>query len=515
MKTAITHAHAETESRDPCRSGSALECAKQRLPTLATFVIAVASTIVLTLAGCASTEGIASHAVPLSPAQVGVVDAQVGPAVAPDWWGAFSDPALTGLIERALADSPSLKASQARVERAAAGVAAAGANAGPKVEGQFDATRQRFTANGLYPPPLAGSMQTTSTLQAAGSWDLDLFGRNRAALDAAIGTERAAEADRQAARVLLSSNVARTYLQLARLLRQREIAERSLAQRDEFLGLIRQRVQAGIDTAVELRQGEGALPETRQQIEALDEQMGLARHALAALTVQPPNALDALAPHLSALHAVALPATLPADLLGRRADISAARWRVEAASHDVAAARAQFYPNIDLTAFIGLSSFGLDRLLRAGSEQYGVGPAVRLPIFDAGRLRANLRGRASDLDVAIETYNGAVLDAVHDTADQLGSLQSIEHQRREQTLALAAAESAYDLAKQRYRAGLGTYLTVLTAETSVLNQRRGDADLQARVLDTQVALIRALGGGYAATPAEEGLLVQRTAHAGR
>jgi len=235
----------------------------------------------------------------------------------------------------------------------------------------------------------------------------------------------------------------------------------------------------------------------------------LARHALAALTAQPPTALDTLSPRLSALHAVALPATLPADLLGRRADISAARWRVEAATQDVAAARAQFYPNINLSAFIGLSSIGLDRLLRAGSEQYGVGPAIRLPLFDAGRLRANLRGRASDLDLAIETYNGAVVDAVRDVADQLGSLQSIERQRREQAQARAAAESAYDLALQRYRAGLGNYLNVLTAETNVLAQRRSAADLEARALDVQVALIRALGGGY-----DDAAAPQRTARAG-
>jgi outer membrane protein TolC len=123
---------------------------------------------------------------------------------------------------------------------------------------------------------------------------------------------------------------------------------------------------------------------------------------------------------------VSLPEALPADLLGRRADISAARWRIEAATRDVDAARAQFYPNINITAFVGLSSVGLDRVLRSGSEQYGAGPAIHLPIFDAGRLRANLRGKASDLDLAIESYNGTVVDAVHDVADQLGSLQSLE-----------------------------------------------------------------------------------------
>ncbi|MEP7058162.1 MAG: efflux transporter outer membrane subunit [Caldimonas sp.] len=482
---------------DDC--GRPFECAKRRLPTVAALLIALASSIVLTLAGCASTGGIAPTATVVAPARVGIPDTAADvPALDANWWLRFGDPQLSALIERALADSPSLKAAGARLARAAANVGSAEAARGPQVNGSFDAMRQRFSANGLYPPPLAGSTRDTGTLQATGSWDLDLFGRNRAALDAAIGAERAAAADREASRVLLASNVARTYLQLARAVAQRDVATRSLAQRDEFVGLIRQRVQAGIDSNVELRQGEGALPETRQQLEAIDEQIVLARHALAALGAQPPAALDGLTPRLAGLHATALPAQLPADLLGRRADIGAARWRVEAATQDVAAARAQFYPNINLSAFVGLSSIGLDRLLRSGSEQYGAGPAIHLPIFDAGRLRANLRGRASDLDLAIESYNGVVVDAVRDVADQLGSLQSIERQRREQALALAAAESAYDLATQRYRAGLGTYLTVLNAESSVLTQRRSGADLEARALDAQVALIRALGGGYAA-----------------
>ncbi|MGE5115741.1 MAG: efflux transporter outer membrane subunit, partial [Betaproteobacteria bacterium] len=303
-----------------------------------------------------------------------------------------------------------------------------------------------------------------------------------------------------AARLQLTGNVARGYVGLARLLEQRRIAERSLAQRDEVLSLVRQRVGAGLDTNVELRQAEGALPEVRAQIEALDEQIALARHALAALSAQPPAALDALAPELRAVHAVDVPAALPVDLLGQRADVSAARWRVEAATQDVAQARTLFYPNVDLMAFVGLNSFGLDRLLRAGSENFGVGPALRLPLFDAGRLRANLRGRTADLDAAVESYNAAVLDAVRDAADQIASLQSVGRQQGEQAAAQGAAESAYDLALQRYRAGLGTYLVVLTAETNVLAQRRAAAELKARALDAQVALARALGGGYRDAP---------------
>ena len=155
---------------------------------------------------------------------------------------------------------------------------------------------------------------------------------------------------------------------------------------------------------------------------------------------------------------------------------------MEAATKGVDSAKAQFYPNVSLTAFVGLSSIGLDRLIDSGSQQYGVGPAIHLPIFDAGRLRAQLRAKTADLDAAVESYNGAILDAVRETADQLGARQSVQRQREQQAQAREAAEAAYDIATQRYRAGLSGYLTVLTAETSLLNQRRLSVDLQAREL---------------------------------
>lgn len=475
---------------------------RRTVPVMTVLVVALVSSAVLTLAGCASTRGIAPSAQKVEPATLGLVAAAAAaPSIDAQWWRAFGDDALSGLVERALAGNPNLRVAQARLARAQAGAELVRSADWPQVNGSFEAQRQHFTANGMIPPPLAGTMRETGTLQAGASWELDFFGRNRAALDAAVGAQRAAEADAQASRVLLASNVARSYLQLARLVEQRQVAQASLQQRDSVLSLIRQRVDAGLDTKVELRQGEGALPETRAQLEALDEQITLTRHALAALTVQAPNALDALAPRLATLKAQPLPGAVPADLLGRRADVSAARWRVEAATGDMAAARAQFYPNVNLTAFAGFSSIGLDRLLKSSSEQYGMGPAIRLPIFDAGRLRANLRGKSADLDAAVESYNATLVDAVRDVADQIASLQSITRQQAEQGLARDAAESAYDIAVQRYKAGLGTYLVVLNAESGVLAQRRAAADLQARALDTQVALIRSLGGGYAdATP---------------
>lgn len=482
--------------------------------TLIAIAVAVACTAVLTLGGCANSAGIAPVARTIAPDSVGLDTSAAAPALAADWWRGFGDPALNDLIERALAGNPSLKIAQARLERAQAAVAGSRAAEGLQVNGDLNATRQRFSATSIYPPPLGGSTQTLATAQIGALWEFDFFGRNRAAIEAAVGAERAAQADKEAARIVLASNVARTYVQLGHRFEQREVAARSLKQRDEILSLIRQRVRGGLDTNVELRQGEGALPEARQQIEQLDEQIMLARHALAALTVQAPNALDSLIAPLATVQAVPLPAAMPADLLSRRADITAARWRIEAATSDMKSAKAQFYPNINLTAFIGLASIGLDQLVKAGSEQYGAGPALHLPIFDSGRLRAALRGKTADLDAAIESYNGAVLDAVHEVADRVSSLRSIGRQRAEQASAQAAAESAYDLAAQRYKAGLGNYLTVLNAEAAVLNQRRQAADLKARALDEQIALIRALGGGYAPDsplPPRAALAGQRTA----
>jgi NodT family efflux transporter outer membrane factor (OMF) lipoprotein len=461
----------------------------RRAPSLAALVAALA------LAGCASFSGIEPQARLSDPAAMTPTGAaSTVPAVAPQWWKAFGDAQLDTLVDQALAGSPTLKVAQARLNRARAVLEVANAATLPQVEGSLDVRRQRYTETGAVPPPLAGSIRDSGTLQLGASWEIDFFGKYAQALEAALGGARASQAEVDAARVLLASQVARGYFQLARMNDQLQVAERSLAQRDEQLGLVRDRVRAGLDTTLELRQSEGALPEARQQIEALKEQSELTRNALAALVGRPDLRIEPRS--LAQAHPAAVPDVLPADLLARRADITAARWRVEAATHDVASAKAQFYPNVNLSAFIGLSSIGLSNLLDSGSLQWGVGPALHLPIFDAGRLRANRRGKTADLDLAVESYNGALLDAVRDAADQVASSRSIVRQQAEQKQAQQAAESAYEIAVQRYRAGLGTYLNVLSAETAVLNQRRLAVDLAGRALDTQVQLMRALGGGF-------------------
>ncbi len=191
-----------------------------------------------------------------------------------------------------------------------------------------------------------------------------------------------------------------------------------------------------------------------------------------------------------------MPGQLGTDLLGRRADVVAARWRVESAMHDVALTRTLFYPNLNLGAFIGLNALGLGQLLRAGSVEYGVTPALRLPLFDGDRLRHQLGARQAELDAAIAHYNATLLDAVREAGDALASDASLQLQHTEQEAALASAQRALELARQRFDAGLGNYLAVLQAETPLLAQRRQATDLLARHLDNRVLLVKALGGGW-------------------
>jgi NodT family efflux transporter outer membrane factor (OMF) lipoprotein len=432
----------------------------------------------------------------VGPEAVGLQPGVGSPAVPEQWWQSLGDEQLNALVELALKDHPSLAVARARAARGLALADLSRAASGPQAGLDLEVTRQRYSANGLIPEPIGGNYWNSGTLQATLSWEPDLFGRHDADLQAAQGQARAAEADSATARLALATQVARSYVGLARLIAQHEVTQRTLAQREEMLRLTRQRVDAGLDTQVELVQSEGGLPDARTQLEQLAEQILLARHQLAALTAQAPSALDALSPRLAGLSAQELPAQLNADLLGRRPDVVAARWRAEAATQDVSSARAQFYPNVNLSAFAGLSALGLDKFIDIGSRQMGVGPAIRLPLFDGGRLRAQLGTRRADLDAAIAQYNGAVLDAVREVGDALGSLPSLARQQQQQALAQASAERAYALALQRYRAGLSPYLVVLNTETQLLGQRHLAVDLQARRLDTQLQLMRSLGGGW-------------------
>ncbi len=351
---------------------------------------ALSAVAIASLSACANFSGIFSSAKVVEPRAAGL-STQAIPAdsVALDsqWWKAYGDDQLNRLVDLALANNPSLRVAQARVQRVMASIDNAEAANAPQLSASLDATHQLYTRNGLVPAPIGGSEREVGTLQMSGSWELDLFGKNRAALDAAIGQSRAAQADAQAARMLLASNVARNYFQWMRVQGQLEVAQRTLAQREQTRQLVKDRLQAGLDTQLELQQSESALPDARYQIETLKEQEALLLNALAALTSQQNSALALTVKQPSAINLVASAQTkvqaVPLDLLGRRADVVAARWRVEAATKDVDNAKTQFYPNINLTAFAGFSSIGFDKLVQSSSGQWGVGPAIRLPLLKA------------------------------------------------------------------------------------------------------------------------------------
>ena len=414
------------------------------------------------------------------------------------WWQTFKDPQLDALVAQALQASPNLRAAQARIVRAQAVSEGLGANEKVQAIATLDASQQRFSAVGMYPPPLAGGNVQLANAQLNLSYEWDFFGKNRAALDASIGATQAAIADAQQARLLLSTQVTRTYLTMLRLQAQRALQASYLAQREQANVIARARKDAGLDSELQFLSTPlaGSMPEIRQQIEALGEQVALARNRLAALVGKTSLDLEWPDDALQVLQAAPQQDSVPMDLLGRRPDIVAARWRVEAATADMAYAKALFYPNINLTAFVGLNSVGWSNITNAGSEQWGLGPALRLPVFDTGRLRANLHGKSAELDAAVESYNALLLEAVRDVNEQLTSLRYIGAQQKEQKLAQANAQALLEIAQQRYASGLSTRAGVLNAQSALIPHQRQAIELHARALETQAQLLRSLGGGY-------------------
>jgi NodT family efflux transporter outer membrane factor (OMF) lipoprotein len=455
------------------------------------------------LAGCASTHQLRPEAVAVQPNALQTqqslsgtpIDAAAWPQT--QWWTAFGDSQLNDLIAEALAGNPGLRIAEARTREALAQVAAVDSSRYPDAGLSGQAARGRFSEHGLFPAPIAGNWGTVAQLTATLSWQVDFWGKNRAAYERALGAERAAAVESQAARLTLAANIAHAYARLQEDSLQLNVARQTLKEREQVLSLTRDRNAAGLDSRLELTQAQAALPAAREQIEQLDDAATHARHALAALTgAGPDRSLSIRDPAVTIVTPAALPSAVPAELLGHRPDLVAQRWRVEAASQGIREATAQFYPNVDLLAFVGLQNVGSTNLLSAANRQYGIAPAFTLPLFDAGKRRANLAAQDAQYDEAVEQYNQTVTDALRQVVDALTSMASLGRERAEQREALANAQEAYDLSLLRFREGVGNYLQVLSAESQLLAQRSLDAQLQARSLDLSVDLVQALGGGY-------------------
>lgn len=419
------------------------------------------------------------------------------PQVASDWWRSLHDPQFDRLVQRALNGNPGLAETLARLRQARAQVEVVHSDILPQASLDGADTRQRFSKNDIYPPPYAGGTFWEGNIGANLSWDIDFWGRQAALVDQARGQADAVALDYEGARLALIGALAQSYVELDRAYALADVARLTLAQREHILDITRKLVASGLDTNVELRETDGAVAQARVDLETAENARLRAVHELAALVGTGADTYASIArPTFDADAALPLPASLPADLLARRPDIRAAQQRVEAALAGKKAASAAFYPDIDLRAFVGLASFGITPLFQASSATYGVGPAIHLPLFDAGRLEAEYKGSVAGIDVSVAAYNDTIVKAVQQVADGLSDIESLRRELAAQKVTLDDDEDAFRLASLRYDAGLTNYLVELNAETELLAARRQRVDLVHAQALNRIRLVLAIGGGF-------------------
>lgn len=451
--------------------------------------------IALTLSGCAAIPPDGSSKLAMQPTQLGLQNAVIDwPSV--DWWATYQDPQLDRLVADVLAKNPSLDAAQARLAMAQSATRGARAVQLPQINAGYQMTRERYSQNSLYPEPYGGSMQTDSSLRLNVGLDLDLWGKNRSRFAAATSQEHAAQADMQVARNALASAAVQSYFSLQSSLAQEAVISQITSQLENVVDITRERVTAGLDTQVEVNQALSALASAKVQLSQARTNSGLIRNQLSALLATSPERAARIAPVAFGPRTPDVPAQLPLDLLGRRADIVAAKHRISSSSSEISAAKADFFPNINLSAFAGFASLGVAKLLSSDSQVYGVGPALTLPLFHGGALNAQLAGKRAHRDLAIADYNQTLLDAVREVADACTSLRGLQQQATQQAHSLEAISAAYDIAVQRYKAGLGNFLQVLLAQNEVQKQSLLATDMKARAYQLDARLATALGGGY-------------------
>jgi NodT family efflux transporter outer membrane factor (OMF) lipoprotein len=481
---------------------------EKRVDIMRSILPLIGLTALIGLAGCASMGDNAPQAKLLD---ANTLETGLPPTQAQwpseHWWERYGDPQLDKLIDTALHDSPSLRIAEARVRQAQgiSNIAEATTLPGGGISASF--SRELFSSTDFIPPPWAGNYDWRNSLTANVSYDLDLWGRNRSALAAAVAETRVAEAESQMARLGLENRIVRAYLQLALRYTLKNSLEETLKNRQRALDITRRKQAAGLATEVEISQLEAAIPRLQTQIEQHAEAITLLCHQLSALIGQGPAAgEDIQRPTLNLanndwLH---LPTNVPADLIGHRPDVAARRWGAEAAARDIDVAKAAFYPNINLMAFIGFQAVGLSHFINNDSAVRGIGPAISLPIFDGARLRGNLAAHTAGYDVAVESYNQTVLHALENVAGALASAQSAQQQKRLSDAGVVAAKRAHDLARKGHAAGLTDFLVVLSSEVDLIQQQDMQAVVMSYRLQSYADLMLALGGGWSgALPPQE------------
>lgn len=414
-----------------------------------------------------------------------------------EWWTEFGDSNLVRLVETALVENHDLKAMKARVEAAMEQSRIAGAARLPTLGAQFDANRQQQVFVGLPIPGATGPLKTranTYRLNLVANWELDIWGRVRAGNKAALADYLATTDDLRGARLSLAGQIVRGWFRLTEAERQLELARRTANNFESTRAKVQERYEQGLRSPLELRLAKSNASSARALVALREAEVNDARRQLQALAGQYPDgkANGGLLPELAG----EVPAGLPSELLERRPDLLAARWRLEAAGFRVAEAKASLLPQLSLTASGGRTSNELEDLLDQNFSMWSIAANLAQPIFQGGRLRANVRLNQALTKAEAAEYDSAVLNAFREVETALANEDIL--QRRELELADSSREAtaAEALAQQRYEAGLETFITLLETQRRALDAESQLIAVRRTRLDNRVALHLALGGGF-------------------
>lgn len=419
------------------------------------------------------------------------------------WWRSYNDEQLNGLINLALQNSPGMAAARERVAVAQSKARLAEAGGGPLIGGMANINRQHLSDAGFLgifsknipALGLTGPWYTTGTMGFVGSYTFDFWGLDRAKIDAAIGAANAALAEEAQARLVLAATVTRGYYGLQTLYAVLDLQKEALGITNEMVAAHAARHSRGLEprTLSELALAQKA--EIEKQIAATDAAINTSLEmlrALIGLTRPLPEITPAPLPAVPA----ALPPSLGYDLLARRADLQAARWYIQASLRGVDAARAAFYPNFDIKVFFGLDALHLEDLLQKGSQQFDFIPGLSLPIFDSGRLNANLAVTRSESNMIIAEYNQAVVNAVFEVARSGWELSKLEKAIELQQIRLNSVNYAAESAAAHYGTGLMDRVSSLEARLPAIAEEALLLDLLNQRIAAGVDLTMALGGGF-------------------
>jgi multidrug efflux system outer membrane protein len=406
-----------------------------------------------------------------------------------EWQQFFGDARLKQLIELALQNNRDLRVAILNIEQARAQYQIRRADQLPSVGFGVSATRQPDRSDG------PGSLYTAGLLVTA--FELDFFGRVRSLSDAALGQYLATEEARKSAQISLISSVANIYLSLLADEELLALTRQTLKTRDESLGLTKLRFDNGVVSELDFRQAQSLLEGARAALAQQTRQRALNENALVLLVGQPlPVTLPAGATLASTVLGPELPAGLPSDLLVNRPDIRQAEQQLIAANANIGAARAAFFPRISLTASAGSASTELSGLFSGGTFAWSFAPQLVLPIFDAGRNRANLGVAQATRDIAVAQYEKAIQAAFREVADALAGRATFGEQLRAQQAQTDAEAARFKLSDLRYQSGVASYLDLLDAQRSLFTVQQATVLTRLAQLQNQVALYKVLGGGW-------------------